>query len=721
MAHSYASEQIAELEGKHCDTLYGDGALVVLKALLESGISYIGGYPGSPVANVMDAAADAYETVLKKYGIFFETSSNEMAAAALLTTSVYGPVRGAVTWKVLGNGVGQDVVDHVSQIGVQDGAMIVVGEDYGGSSTSVLQRTLAWGVKSGIIVIDSRGDSQVLHRMVKEGMDISRDSQSVVAVLVRPQLSHCNARVTVGDNVMAKINTNDKAVDFKRNPATFPFPPNSYNQESARFESRLPTAARLVVERKLNEYFGHEGAKVGIITHGTTFNTTMRLLSLLGLADEYGDMDSRLQLLQLNVIHPLNDDQIANFIKDKSHVLLVEEGQPELLEMQMRTLMQKRGITTRFYGHDIIPKYGELLPDRVAQPLARFIAEAMPELALSPTATLGEVLARKSQAVSLFPAPVPPRIPTFCTGCPERPIFANMKIEEYKTGQKEWHGGDVGCYGMAAYAPFGMADSNMGMGGGLAAAAGISALSKQQNVSVVGDGTLWHSAFNTSAANAIYNRQDAIYIVADNKWTAMTGAHENPNVGKLMTGEDVGSDMSIEKTFRGMGVKDVERVNPYDFKAFNEIMTRYRRDTKIPKVRVLISEAECQLQKQRRVKPEREKAIKAGERVEIDRLGVDAEVCVGDHACIRFNGCPSLTLKEGPNSLRTAPIAAIDTTCVGCGVCGEVTTAAQLCPSFFKGTKIENANWLEKIKASVSRLIVGRPAVRTPVTSKEAA
>ena len=269
MAHSYASEQIAELEGKHGDTLYGDGALVVLKALLESGISYIGGYPGSPVANVMDAAADAYETVLKKYGVFFETSSNEMAAAALLTTSVYGPVRGAVTWKVLGNGVGQDVVDHVSQIGVQDGAMIVVGEDYGGSSTSVLQRTLAWGVKSGIIVIDSRGDSQVLHRMVKEGMDISRDSQSVVAVLVRPQLSHCNARVTVGDNVMAKINTNDKAVDFKRNPATFPFPPNSFNQESARFESRLPTAARLVVERKLNEYFGHEGAKVGIITHGT--------------------------------------------------------------------------------------------------------------------------------------------------------------------------------------------------------------------------------------------------------------------------------------------------------------------------------------------------------------------------------------------------------------------------------------------------------------------
>jgi indolepyruvate ferredoxin oxidoreductase alpha subunit len=144
-------------------------------------------------------------------------------------------------------------------------------------------------------------------------------------------------------------------------------------------------------------------------------------------------------------------------------------------------------------------------------------------------------------------------------------------------------------------------------------------------------------------------------------------------------------------------------------------MKKIRRDAKIPQVRVLISDAECMLQKQRRVKPERAAAIKAGERVEIDRLGVDAEVCVGDHACMRFNGCPSLTLADGPNSLRTAPVAAIDTSCVGCGVCGEITTAAQLCPSFFKVTKIENASWLEKIKAGISRLMIGRSVVRPSV------
>ncbi|HJV52185.1 MAG TPA: indolepyruvate ferredoxin oxidoreductase, partial [Noviherbaspirillum sp.] len=301
MGHSYTPEDVAQLRRGKGERLYGDGALVVLKALLESGISYFGGYPGSPTANLMDAVADAYEPLLKEYGVYFETSSNEMSAGALLTTSVYGPVRGAVTWKVVGNGVATDVVDHVSQLGVKDGAMIVVGEDYGVSSTTVVQRTLAWGVKSGLLVIDPRADQQVLHRMVKEGMDLSRDSKSVVALLLRPQASHTNAEITVGDNVIPAISTVNKVEAFRKDPTLFALPPYAQEQEKDRYLHRLPTAARLVVERGLNEYFGGSRAEFGLITHGTTFNSTLRVLSLLGMADEFGELDERLHLLQLNV------------------------------------------------------------------------------------------------------------------------------------------------------------------------------------------------------------------------------------------------------------------------------------------------------------------------------------------------------------------------------------------------------------------------------------
>ncbi len=706
MAHSFTDAEIAQLERGAGQKLYGDGALVVLKALLESGISYFGGYPGAPTANLLDAVADAYEPILKRYGVYFESSSNEMAAAALMTASVYEPVRGAVTWKVLGNGVATDVVDHISQLGVKDGAMIVVGEDYGGSSTTALQRTLPWAMKSGVLVIDPRGDQQVLHRMVKEGMDLSRDSQSVVALLLRPHLSHANAEITVGDNIVPKISTLRRLKEFKKDPTLFALPPYSWDQERARYQSRLPTAARLVQERGLNELFGSPAASIGLITHGTTFNTTMRLLSLMGLADEFGAIDERVQLLQLNVVYPLSDAEIEKFLAGKSHVMLVEEGQPEMLELAIRALLQRRDLSPRFFAHDLVPKFGELTPEKMALPLLEFMKTALDHLPGDAIPNIERLLARKREAVALFPAPLPARVPTFCTGCPERPVFSQMKIKEYNTGVKDWHAGDVGCYGMAGFQPFQMADSNIGMGGGLAAASAVTALSEQANVSVVGDGTLWHSAFNTSAANAIYNKQEATYLVLDNKWTAMTGAHENPNVGKLMSGEPMNTNMSIEKTFRAMGVKQLEKANPYDFKDFQKKLERIRRDSKLPQVRVLISEGECQLQKQRRVRPQRDAAVKQGKRVEIDRLGVDEDVCVGDHACMRFNGCPSLTLKEGPNSLRTAPVAAIDHTCVGCGVCGEITTAAQLCPSFFKVTKIENGGWLEGLREWFSRLLV---------------
>ena len=135
--------------------------------------------------------------------------------------------------------------------------------------------------------------------------------------------------------------------------------------------------------------------------------------------------------------------------------------------------------------------------------------------------------------------------------------------------------------------------------------------------------------------------QDATYLVLDNKWTAMTGAHENPNSGPQLTGQASGGVFNIERTFKGLGVKHVEKANPYNFRDFQKKLKKIQADPD-PQLRVLISEAECQLQRQRTVKPMRAKAIAEGKRTEVERLGVDEEVCVGDHSCMRVNGCPSL-------------------------------------------------------------------------------
>lgn len=711
MSHAFTDTDIQQLEFGDGQRLYGDGALVVLKGLLEAGISYFGGYPGAPTSNLIDAAADSYEAVLKPRGIYMESSANEMSAAAMCTASCYTPIRGAVTWKVLGNGVATDVLDHVSQIGVTGGAVVIVGEDYGVSSTTVAQRTLPWAMKSGILVIDPRADQQLLLKLTRMSFELSEASNAVVALLLRPQLSHANAQVKTGTNVQPRYNTKDKIAFSVAEPHRYPLPPNTQRQEVERYTDRLPRAEKFIVDNDLNERFGNRSGKIGLITHGTVFNTVMRVFSLLGLADEQGNMDDTFDLLQLNVINPLCLDQIADFMAGKDHVLLIEEGQPDLIEKQIRSLLHQRKIDTPFTGHELIPGVGELVPGKLIGPLSEFAAEHLPDRADDIKRRAAEKTERQQMAAKLFSKPVTPRPPTFCTGCPERPVFSQMKINEMLTGHKDWHATDVGCYGMAGLAPFNMADSNMGMGGGLAAATALSAMSKQPNVSVVGDGTLWHSAMNTCVVNGLYNQQDATYVVLDNKWTAMTGAHENPNSGPQLTGEAGGGDLNIERTFKAMGVKQIVKANPYKFKDFQKKLKKIQAP-KEPQLRVIISEAECQLQRQRTVKPERRKMLAAGERVEVERLGVDNDVCVGDHACMRVNGCPSLTLEESNNKLKSAPVAAIDTTCVGCGVCGEIAHAARLCPSFHKVTVTHNINWYEKLWIKLKSLLmpIGQPA-----------
>jgi indolepyruvate ferredoxin oxidoreductase, alpha subunit len=121
--------------------------------------------------------------------------------------------------------------------------------------------------------------------------------------------------------------------------------------------------------------------------------------------------------------------------------------------------------------------------------------------------------------------------------------------------------------------------------------------------------------------------------------------------------------------------------------------------------KVILAEGECQLNRQRRVRPLMNKAIKEGQRTVRERFGVDPDTCTGDHSCIRLSGCPSLTIKENPDPLRTDPIAHVDNSCVGCGVCGEVSHAAVLCPSFYRAELLYNpSRWdrlLNRFRASV--------------------
>jgi indolepyruvate ferredoxin oxidoreductase alpha subunit len=122
---------------------------------------------------------------------------------------------------------------------------------------------------------------------------------------------------------------------------------------------------------------------------------------------------------------------------------------------------------------------------------------------------------------------------------------------------------------------------------------------------------------------------------------------------------------------------------------------------------VIIAEGECQLEKQRRQKPINAEKMKRGERVVRVRYGVDEDTCTGDHSCIRLSGCPSLTIKDSSDPLRLDPVAHVNNGCVGCGLCGEVSHAATLCPSFFRAEIVHNASAWDRFKAKFRAAVIG--------------
>jgi len=162
----------------------------------------------------------------------------------------------------------------------------------------------------------------------------------------------------------------------------------------------------------------------------------------------------------------------------------------------------------------------------------------------------------------------------------------------------------------------------------------------------------------------------------------------------------------ISKALKGVGVEWVRQIDrTYDVGKLREVLREaLTTDYKGPKV--IVASSECMLNKQRREKPLRNKAIKEGRRMEVPRFGVDADVCTGDHACIRLSGCPSLSLKRLDDPLRDDPVAHIDQTCVGCGNCGEVADTAVLCPSFYQADVVHNPTRFERWRAEKTSQII---------------
>jgi indolepyruvate ferredoxin oxidoreductase alpha subunit len=278
-----------------------------------------------------------------------------------------------------------------------------------------------------------------------------------------------------------------------------------------------------------------------------------------------------------------------------------------------------------------------------------------------------------------------------------------MKLVEKELGPSHVSA-DIGCHLFSILPPFHIGNTTMGYGLGTAGASAFKPRDKRA-IAIMGDGGFWHNGLTSGIGNAVFNQDDNLTIIVDNGYSAATGGQDvlssrakppnrktNNPIEKAVRGIGIGWAKTLERTYDVAGMRD----------AIRDALTSKEKGPK-----VLVAQSECQLNRQRRIKPQLAKAVKDGKRVVRERFGVDPDTCTGDHSCIRLSGCPSLTIKTNPDPLREDPIAHVENSCVGCGVCGEVSHAAVLCPSFYKASIVSNPDRRDRLRQRLRGWMIG--------------
>jgi len=709
------TEQIQQLQLGAGATFHGEGILAITKALLQSGVAYIGGYQGAPVSHLLDVMVQARPYV-DTLGVHVEACSNEASAAAMLGASIHYPLRGAVTWKsIVGTNVAADALSNLASPGVVGGALIVVGEDYGEGASVIQERTHAYAMKSTLALFDPRPDLANMVHLVEHAFALSEASNMPAVMELRIRACHVRGSFVAKDNRAPRFSKRDLIAE----PAAFDYmrlahPPVTFRHEKLKLEQRLPAAQAYIAAHGLNEQRPGRFGDVGVVVQGGIAHTLLRALQLMGLADGFGA--SELPLLVLNVVYPLVPSEVGGFCAGKRAVLVLEEGYPEYIEKDLLLTLRRQDVQTRVHGKDLLPGAGEYTVEALLPALIAFVERLLPQVDLSAArAWLGANAARRADAAQAT-GPLPPRPPTFCIGCPERPVFSALKLAQAEVGPVHV-AADIGCHAFATFEPFSSGHSILGYGMSLASRAGVSPMLQRRAIAVMGDGGFWHNGLLTGVQAALFNGDDAVLLIMKNGYTSATGTQDILNTpddeAKAEAERNAAPHQSlahknqtIEATLSGLGVKWLRVVHTYEVSTMQRTLQEAL-TSPFTGLKVIVAEGECQLERQRRLKPWRAAMQQRGERVERVQYGVDEDVCSGDHACIRLSGCPTLTLKDNPDPLKVDPVATVIDGCVGCGLCGANAHAATLCPSFYRAEIVRHPGWHERLLAGVRARVVG--------------
>ena len=581
------------------------GNEAVARGAWEAGCHVAAAYPGTPSTEILENLGRFPE-------VYCEWSPNEKVALEVASGASIAGARALSAMKHVGLNVAADPFFTMSYIGVNGGLVIVSADDPGLSSSQNEQDNRWYALHAKVPMLEP-SDSQECLDFTRAAFDISERFDTPVLLRLTTRICHSKSVVETGERIEPPVR------EYVRNPAKNAMLPAFARQKHCMVEKRLEDLREFGESSPFNSVLLAKGAEIGVIASGVGYQYAREAL------------EDGASFLKIGFSWPLPRRLIREFASKVKALWIVEENDP-FLETEIRAM----GISC--FGKDVLPVVDELTPAIVAQAV----------LGIKPAP------ARESEV------PPPNRPPLLCPGCPHRGLFfpLSRKKDVIVTG-------DIGCYGLGSMPPLNVGETTICMGAGFSAAigfqkAGEKAGRNRKVFGILGDSTFFHSGI-TGLIDAVVNKSRGVFVIMDNRITAMTGQQENPGSGRTLSGEQTAA-LDIPRICEACGVKseNIHVVDPYDLKAAGEAVDRAW-EAEGPSV--IVTTRPCALLKD--VQKER-----AGL-----KCSVDEERCVLCGACLKL-GCPAITKRDGRIVIDQAA-------CNGCGLC------VQVCPKSAIGRKGE--------------------------------
>jgi len=664
-----------------------NGNELIVKGALENAVGLMAGYPGSPVAEVFTIIEENAD-ILREHGLWGEMTNDESQGAAALNGALEVGVNGVAVMKSVGLNVAADPIniinytDKYGLTGKRGGSVVVCGDDPHASSTQVAgdSRQLMVHLKMPII---EPSTPQETKDFIGEALKLSIASNLVVGYLITTYLAEGGGNVTLTENKPPEISFKNPVtidvskVDIKRMVS---IPPNTWDLERAIVRDRFPRVHEYVRSRKLNKilYADDKKHRIGFVASGISYSYLEQALWELGV-------DEQFPILKPAISYPLEPEIVGDLARDVDYIVVVEEKSP-IIESQVKSIvqeMEQRGelkTTPQVYGKafdgtDGFPEEGGLTPSTLIEKIGKLLLDIGDPAAKIDKARVNKELDLLAE-IKAYGLLVPPRSPGFCAGCPHRETLSAVKgLREQPANKDIFAHGDIGCYSMSFLPPFGEMYNLTAMGLGGAAGGGMDPFVTNKQYSLMGDSTFFWRGI-TAISNSIKEGQDILYIILENRNTAMTGHQPTPESGHNIMGDKT-VPQDIEAIVRAMGQDEiyVKKMPPSNREKYMDELDRAfeRRG-----VKVIIADKECGITYHKRKRAERNRIIESQGFIRRETfVNISQEVCENCRECTKGTGCPGLTIVPTDYGEK---IGIDQSVCVSDSYCTKIMA----CPSFEK-------------------------------------